>query len=570
MNSEIPSKPPVDAASSDPVDGSSAAHAAAVAESQALIRAEKGSVAVSAMIVAFGILMSRILGLIRDVMTAKYFPTDARDAFLAAFRLPNLFRRILGEGSLSVSFIPIFIEILSGKKTSSKTETEARARELVSIVFSILMTISFTITVLATIFMEEIVGTVVQGFSPAKIELTVELGRIMFGFLILVSLYAYFMAILNSLKKFAVAALAPCFLNLAMIGAALISGRLANEATVLAWSVIVGGVLQMAILIPGVVKSGFLPRFTFKWNNPDVIQMFKTILPSMFGMSIMQITQIVNMSFASFLPAGTLSYLYFADRILELPLSLVVVSVGSALLPTLAKYSAEGNRDAMGDTINHYIRLIIFVALPAALGMFVLAQPITEVLFLRGEFKYADAVQTAQVIRVYSFSVIVASGVRILAQGFYAIKNTWYPALAGAVALISHVIFAFVLTRTFKIEGLAAASVASGTVNLLMLATAYNSWVGSLHLKTLFKSFGKFMVCGAAMIGSLQAYPFVKQALTGRVPGARTITLLAMILLGALVYMACAHLLRIPEFRETAATFGTKFQRKLSRFRKKS
>jgi putative peptidoglycan lipid II flippase len=349
-----------------------------------------------------------------------------------------------------------------------------------------------------------------------------------------------------------------------MIMAALVSPGAAAPENVLAWAVIAGGFLQMAVLIPGVVKAGFFPKFTTHWNSPDVIRVAKAIAPSMFGMSIMQVTAIVNMHFTSTLPSGSQSYLYFADRILELPLSMFVVSVGSALLPTLAKYWAEDNKEAMSDTINHYIRLILFVALPAAIGMFCLAQPIVSVLFLGKEFKYNDALATAQVIQVYSFTVIIAAGVRILAQGFYAIQNTWFPAVAGAVALCSHIIFAYTLTNAFGLNGLAAASLCSATVNMLMLATAYNSWVGSLKLKSLIGSFIKFSICGAVMAAVLMLHGYLSAFLGARF-FMRALALFIMIGAGATVYMIMAHILKIPEYRETAATFGGKIKRKLKR-----
>lgn len=535
-------------------------------------REEKSSVAVSALIFALGTLLSRILGLVRDRMTAQYFPNDVRDAFFNAFRLPNFFRRILGEGSLSISFIPIFVEILTGKNSPSVSDTEKRAKQLVAGVFSILMAVSITISLLAVIFMEDILRLILSGEAylsiPGKFELTVRLGRIMFSFLILVSVFAFFMAILNSLKKFAMTALAPSLFNIAMIAAAVISPKLAAPETVLAWAVIVGGFLQMAILIPGVVKAGYFPRLTWKWSSPDVLRVLKAVLPSMFGMSIMQITAVVNMHFTSHLPSGSQSYLYLADRILELPLSMFVVSIGSALLPTLSRYWIEGNREAMADTINHYVRLIAFVALPAGLGMFMLAQPIVEVLYLGREFKYTDAVATAQIVQIYSVTVLVAAGVRILAQGFYAIQNTWFPTVAATVALVSHVIFAYVLSRTFGLNGLALAGVLSATVNLVMLATAYNSWVGSLQIKRLLKSVAKFSICGLAMVLFLKTYSLILQNFGSRI-FTKTVVLLVMVGLGAAIYMGLAYALKIPECRETAATFGGKFQNKLNRLRKK-
>lgn len=534
---------------------------------------DRRSVVVSALIFALGTGFSRILGLIRDMLTARYFSDDVRDAFLNAFRLPNLFRRIFGEGSLSVSFIPVFTEILRGR-VSGSDEAEVRAKTLIAGVFTVLLSLTVTISLLAIIFMDEIMLVLLNGQTymsvPGKFALTVRLGRIMFGFLILIGLYGFFMAILNSLRKFALTALAPCLFNVAMISAALISPRVSLPAMALAISVVVGGLFQMLILVPALVKQGYFPRLGIDLTNGDLLRVLKAVLPSAFGLSILQITALVNMRFAADLPSGSHSYLYLADRILELPLSLFVVSIGSALLPTLTRFYAEQDRGAMAETINHYIRLIVFVAWPAALGMFVLAQPITEVLFLGREFKYDDALATASVIRVYSAAVVFSAGVRILAQGFYAIQNTWFPALAGAVALFSHVVFAFVLTRHFGLMGLASASVCSAFVNLMMLGAAYNSWVGSLHIKRLLQSFGRFAVCGLAMVMSLQCYAPAHQFLVGRVRGSKIISLAGVIILAISAYFAVAHVLKVAEYRETLSTFRARLNLHLASRRARS
>jgi putative peptidoglycan lipid II flippase len=529
---------------------------------------ERFSVVIGAFIFAIGILASRVLGLFRDMLTARYFSADVRDALLNAFRLPNLFRRIFGEGSLSVSFIPVFVDILTHQPAGEQA-SEKRARVLVAGVFSILLSITLTVSFLAIVFMEDLMSLLLNGHAymavPGKLELTVYLGRIMFGFLVLISLYGYFMAILSALKKFAAAAIAPCFFNLSMIAAALVSPQFAAPETVLAISVIVGGILQMAVLVPGVIKSGYFPRFTLpwssQWSSPDVARVIKTILPSVFGVSMLQITALVNMRFAAELPSGSHSYLYLADRILELPLSLFVVSISSALLPTLARYWSEKNKEAMADTINHYIRLIAFVALPAAIGMFVLARPITEVLFLGRQFKYQDALATASLIRIYAFAVVVSAGVRILAQGFYAIQNTWFPALAGAVALIAHLLFAYSLTNAFGLEGLATASVGSALVNLLMLATAYNEWVGSLQFKAFLRSFMRFAICGALMVAALQLYEPLFPLIAGKFRGSRAVVLFVVSTFGAGVYFLAGRFLRVEEFEETVAAFRARLSR---------
>ncbi len=526
---------------------------------------ERSAVTLSALIFAAGTMLSRILGLVRDMMTARYFSVEVRDAFLVAFRLPNLFRRLLGEGSLSVSFIPVFVELVQGKR-------KEESHRLVNNVFAILMTVSITVSLLAVLFMDDLLRLVLSGNEytriEGKLELTVLLARIMFSFLILMSMFAFFMAILNSLRQFALSALAPTLLNVALISAALVSDRWAAPEMTLAWAVLIGGFLQMVILVPSVVKSGYFPRLSWHWNTPETRRVVKVVLPSMFGMSIMQVTQMVNLHFASHLPQGTHSAFYLADRVLELPLSIFVVSVGSALLPTLARYWAAGDRTAMSETINHYIRLILFVALPAAVGMFVLAEPITEVLFQGRQFTRQDTVMTSQIIQVYAFGLIVSSGVRILAQGFYAIQNTWFPACAATVAVLAHLLFAANFTRIFGLQGLASATVASATVNLMLLILAYNAWVGSLHPRRLLIGLGKFLVGAIAMVFVLQMYAPLSLVLGMNRLG-QAIALALTIVAGGAVYMAVAHVLRVPEYHETLESFGGKIKSKLGRLKRR-
>jgi putative peptidoglycan lipid II flippase len=528
---------------------------------------EKHGVVFSAFLFAGGTLLSRVLGLIRDMMTARYFPAEIRDAFLVAFRLPNVFRRLFGEGALSVSFIPVFLDILTGSQARylGASEAEERARRMVASVFSVGLGVTITLSLLGIVFMERILGFLITGEAylsvPGKFLLTVKLARIMFGFLVLVSTYAFFMAVLNSLKKFALSALAPCLFNISLIFAAMISPRVAAPAEVLAWAVIVGGVLQAGILIPAVIRTGFVPRLTWRMESQDAWRVFKAFIPSALSIGVMQISTLVSVHFASYLAQGAHSYLYLADRLLELPLSLFVVSIGSALLPTLAAQWASGDRDGMGETVNHYMRLIVFISLPAAVGLFVLAQPICEILFLGREFKYQDAVATAQVIQVYSLGIVVMAGVRILAQGFYAIRNTWFPAVAAGTSVCSHIFFAWALTKEFGLVGLASASVGGAVVNLLMLAAAYNSWVGSLQLKLLAKSFAKFVVCAAAMVAALQVYPSIQMILGGGTIR-RSLVLAFAIVLGAGVYFLGAHVLRVSEYRETMAAILERVRQK--------
>lgn len=519
------------------------------------------SVLESAAVFAFGTLLSRILGLVRDIMIARYLPVDTRDAFVNAFRLPNVFRRIFGEGALSASFIPVFLSVLSGRKPGDR-----RIETLLAGVFTLLLVVVSTFSLLAVVFMPDLLRALLSGRPymdvPGKFELTVLLARIMFSFLIVITLFSYFMAILNGLHKFALTAVAPAFFNLTIIVTAFLFSRWSGDPLVIAWAVLAGGAMQMLVVAVGLVREGYFPRLRFVWGNEDVGKVVKAVIPTILGFGILQLTSIVNMRFASELPAGSHSYLYLADRIFELPLSLFVVSIGSVLLPTLSRNWAEGDKEGMSQTINHCVRLIIFVSLPAAIGVFLLAQPIAEVLFLGREFKYEDAVRTSQIIQVYSFGLVIAAGVRILAQGFYAIQSVWYPAAAAIVALVSHVILAFVLTKAFGLNGLAGASVLSSSINLLMLAFAYNAWVGTLEMKELGKSLVKYSVCILVMAGSLQVYGPYQRWMGASRSGSRAFVLLTTIALGAAVYLGAAALLRLPEFHEFASTLKNRIQKR--------
>lgn len=545
---------------------------------------ERRAVAASAFVFALGTLVSRILGLIRDRMTAQYFPVEVRDAFIVAFRLPNLFRRILGEGALSVSLIPVLVDLMTKRAEAAQkgvdtAEFEA-AKRLVGAIFTLLLSITVTISGLAIVFMDDILRILVSGEGymsvPGKFELTVKLARVMFGFLSLITLYAFFMAVLNSLRKFALAGLAPAMFNVAMIAAAFISRDFAAPEDVLAWSVIAGGFLQMGILIPSIVKAGYWPRFSLLWKVngqwvplwkvAEVQRVFRAMAPGLFGLSISQLSAMVSVYFASQLAQGSHFYLYCADRILELPLSLFAVSVGSAILPTLSAQWSRGDRPAMSATLSHSLKLIAFVALPSAIGMFMLAQPITEVLYLGKEFRYQDVVATSEVIQVYAVGLLVTATIRILVQGFYAMGNTWYPAIVGVITLLVHAAFSWAGTRAFGLKGLAGAAVLSAAVNVLMLAIAYDRWMGSLGWRSIFGRLARFAVAGAGLVAGCMVYePIISEF--GSRTVTRTFALSVSIVLAGGVYMAIAAAMGLDEYRETTARVIDKFMRKLKRVR---
>ncbi len=523
-------------------------------------KTEQSSVLRSAFKVASGTFVSRILGMFRDILIARYLGTDMRDAFINAFRLPNLFRRVFGEGSLSVSFVPRLIHTLHGRGPEDR-----EVRELIAGVFAVLMSATVTLTLLAEVFMPEILHFLLSGASymsvPGKFELTVQLGRVMFAFLILISAYSFFMAVLASLGRFALAALAPALFNAVMIIGAVQSQRFNFPANVLAWSVLLGGFVQMLVLVPSVVAAGFFPRLRLVRLSPEVKQVLLAFLPGAFSLSVLQLSAIVNMRFAAELESGTHSYLYLADRILELPVSLVAVSLGTVLLPTLAGHWANGQTSRISEAINHALRMAFFISIPAAVGMAMLAKPIAQILFMGKEFTYFNAMITASVIRIFSLSVLLAVPIRILAQGFYAAHRAWFPALAAAIALLVQALFAAVLIRNFGIEGLASASVIGLFFNAALLGGVFNARLAKIHLRNLL-IFSLKLSIGAGFVAAVTtAYGPLSHYCVGRVPAARTLSLVAVIVVAATGYFVIAAAMKLEEWRELSRPFVERLRR---------
>ncbi len=512
-----------------------------------------------AAIMAGGTLLSRVLGLVRDMLIAALFPRYVSDAWTVAFRLPNLFRRLLGEGSLSVSFIPVFIRLLH-----KSGEDKTAAKELVSSLFTLLVLVLTGLTFVFVVWMDPIMRTLVGGAGYAsvagKTEMTVRMAQIMFPFIFLMSLYAYFMAILNSFKRFALGALAPCLLNLTLIAATFIpAGNMADQAYYQSWAVIIGGVLQMALLIPQLASLGFFPRFRMIFNSAPMREVFTAFLPSMFGMSIVQLTGVVNVYFASHLPQGTHTYIYLADRILELPLSLFAVSLGSALLPTLSQYWARGEKEKMLATSAQNLRLIFFIAVPCSAAFYFYSQPIVEVLFMRKEFSANDVRATTDVLQVYSLTVLTASAVRILAPCFYAVSNTRLPAISAALSLVLHVMIAPGLIARLGLVGLPWSTVISATFNMITLFIAHQIYIGRLNLGNLISGVVRFAIGSTVMVFFLEfAKPLYFAQETFML---RCLYLFGTIGVACLIYFAASMALGVEETKKFAAIVARKLKR---------
>jgi putative peptidoglycan lipid II flippase len=523
-------------------------------------------VVLQALSMAFGTMTSRVLGLIRDQAFAALFSRTVTDAWGVAFRLPNMFRRLLGEGSLSVSFIPVFVD------AQVQDPSGVRSRNLINGFYTMLLLVLGTLTTLGIIFATPTVGLLVgHHFDdvPGKFELTVRMAQIMFGFIFLMSTYAFFMGILNALGRFALPAVAPTLFNLAMIVANFWPRSWQRiEGDALAWGVIAGGILQTGILIPSLIEAGYFPRLTWTGMTADISKVWRNMIPGALGMGLLQITTLINTNFAASLGEGSNTYIYLADRLLELPLSLVSVSLGTALLPTLASLWSRGEKEKTIETANYYLRLNLFIAVPAALGLYFLATPIVQLLFEHGKFSLADTAMTSSVVRIYSLTLILSSSVRVLVPSYYAVKNTWFPAVISGLCLVFHVIMAPILMNQWGIQGLVLSTCFSAGLNLLSLILFYGRFIGKLGLGKILLSFGKFCVAGAALAGICLLYPYVETLLMKLGLGIIIPRLLAVgfvMGLAAAVYSSVSYVLRTEEFHHVFNSLLGRIRRRIKK-----
>jgi len=379
-------------------------------------------------------LVSRILAFVRDVLIARVFGAGmATDAFFVAFKLPNLLRRLFAEGAFSQAFVPIFGEY---RNRCGHEETQL----LVDHVTTMLALILFVVTLIGIIAAPVIVYISAPGFAKdaAKFDLTVQLLRITSPYIFFISLVAVAAGILNTYNKFWVPAFAPILLNICFISAALwLAPYFDPPILALAWAVFVAGFVQLAFQIPFLKKIGMLPSIRFNWNDPGMRRVIRQMGPAVFGVSIGQISMLINTIFASFLVAGSVSWLYYADRLMEFPSGILGVALGSILLPSLSKCHADNNTAEYSKLLDWGLRLTVMLTLPAALALGMIAVPLLATFFQRGAFDAHDVLMTSYALVGYSVGLIGMILVKILAPGFYAKQDIRTPVKIGIVTLIA-------------------------------------------------------------------------------------------------------------------------------------
>jgi putative peptidoglycan lipid II flippase len=411
-------------------------------------------------------LASRVLGYLRDMVVAHAFGAGpVTDAFLVAFRIPNLLRRLLGEGALATAVIPVFTETLTrgGPEAFGRL---ARAATGAAIVVLCL------VSALGMLLSHQVVALMAPGWraDAALFDLAVTLTRVMFPYLVLVGLAALAMGALNAHHRFFTAALGPAVVNVAMIVAVLgLAGHLDPPVMALAVGVLVGGLGQLLVQLPELRRLGVPLRPSAEWRHPAVARIAHRLWPAVFALAAVQITVVVNTLLASLLPAGTVSYLYYADRVMEFPLGIFGIALATAALPSMSAQAARGELVALRATLEFALRMAVFVAVPAAVGLVLLGAPIVQLLFQRGEFSAADALLTAQALTGYAVGLPAFSATRIAAQTFYALGDTRTPVVVGFLSVAVNVVLALLLMWPLRHTGLALASSLSSYVNVLGL-----------------------------------------------------------------------------------------------------
>tara|TARA_R110002073_G_scaffold328874_2_gene510675 strand:- start:19883 stop:21562 length:1680 start_codon:yes stop_codon:yes gene_type:complete len=411
-------------------------------------------------------MLSRVFGLIRDMIVAQYFGASASaDAFFVAFKIPNFFRRLFAEGAFSQAFIPVLSEYRSQK-------TEKEVRQLANSVAGVLGGILFAITFLAIMGSPWLTALFAPGFldEPSKYELATDMLRITFPYLFLISLTAFAGAILNSYGYFAIPAFTPVLLNLVLISAAIwLTPFFETPIIGLAWGVFIAGVLQLFFQFPFLLKMGLLPRPRFDYKHEGVKRIFVLMVPALFGVSVSQINLLLDTILASFLQTGSVSWLYYSDRLAELPLGIFGIAIATVILPSLSRQHASQSKQAFSNTIDWALRIVILMGVPAALALIILAEPLVTALFYYGELTQHDVFMSAMSLRAYALGLLAFMLIKILAPGYFSRQDMKTPVKIGIWAMTANMVFNLILIWPLQHTGLA-------------LATAISSWMNALWL----------------------------------------------------------------------------------------
>lgn len=450
-------------------------------------------------------MVSRVLGLVRDMIIARYFPVSgATDAFFVAFKIPNLLRRFFAEGAFALAFVPVLSEY-------KETRSREALKDLIDHVAGTLGLILLVISTVGMLTAPWLVHVFAPGFmdkADARPDLAADMLRITFPYILFISLAGLLGGILNTFKHFATPAFAPVLLNVVLIAAAIWGAPLFDEPIkALAWGVFVAGIAQLLVQIPALRKMGLVPRFRYRKAHEGVKKIMKLMIPALFGSSVAQLNLVINTVIASFLMVGSISWLYYSDRFVELPLAIFGVALGTVILPKLSGDHANADSSQFSSTMDWALRLAVLLAIPATVGLILLAEPILATVMMYGEFKWADVEMSALSLRTYALGLPAFILVKVLAPGFYSRQDTRTPVRIGIVAIFANMVLNLLIVLPWYLSGklgahagLALATALAGYINAgLLFYTLRKQGIFTLQMGWL-KHLGRILLATLVML----------------------------------------------------------------------
>ncbi len=503
----------------------------------------------SGMIVSAMTLISRVLGLVRDVVVANLMGAGASaDVFFFANKIPNFLRRLFAEGAFSQAFVPVLTESHAQGDMDKTRELIARAAGTLGVIVSIVTILgvlgSGVVTALFGFgwFLDWMHG----GPAAEKFELASVMLKITFPYLWFITFVALSGAILNTLGKFAVSSFTPVFLNVMIILAAwFISPQMSQPEIGLAIGVLLGGLVQFLFQIPFLIKAGVMVKPKWGWRDPGVVKIRTLMIPALFGVSVSQINLLFDTFIASFLQTGSISWLYYSDRLLEFPLGLFGIAIATVILPALSRKHVDAHSEGFAHTMDWGVRMVTLLGIPAMLGLMVLAKPMLMVLFMRGEFSPQDVHQASLSLLAYASGLLNFMLIKVLAPGYYSRQDTKTPVKYGIIAMVTNMVFNAIFAYFYGYVGLAIATALSAFVNMALLYRGLHiAGVYQITKRTVF-FIVRLVIAGAAMVAAI-LWQLEDMSVWLDWSFAHRSGVLGMLIgLGAVVYLAVVFLLGV-------------------------
>jgi putative peptidoglycan lipid II flippase len=515
-------------------------------------------------VVGIAILCSRVLGLIREVVFAALLGASRNmDAFLTAFRAPNMLRDLFAEGALSTAFVTTFTKKIAA-------EGDQSAWGLANKIATLTIVFMSAITLLGILLAPWIVAILAPGFDPEKAALTVLLARIMYPFILLVSLAALAMGMLNAKHVFGVPAMASSFFNIGSIVGGVLFGwwidpNFGTRALAgLAIGTLIGGFLQLAVQFPSLFKVGFVFRPNFHWRDEGVRKVLQLMGPAVIAASAVQVNVLINTVFASYLQDGAVSWLNIAFRLMQLPLGIFGVAVATVTLPLVSRSAALGNTTEFRSALAHAIRLVLLLTIPSAIGLIILAEPIISLIYEHGRFTAEATRQTAAALQFYAIGLAGYSADKVLAPAFYALDKRHLPMFVSLSSIAVNVAVNWFFTFYLQLghRGLALSTSLVAITNFIFLYSMMRHYTGRLETGALVQTIAKLLVAGVALAGvCLLAHVIFFSSHAFAPDWQHLIAILVTVACGAATFFGAAYLLRVAEVHDLVELVRRRFAR---------